>query len=147
MEYVFLILISAVNRFDIDFRSFIREVGFELSDDKLGRGYQDAIVPPKLNWISIFCYFVLFGIIISIFNKSVSSGFISILVYLLTVTTVGIIIHPPGKSKIFRNFYLEKLYSSMVNRYADYKKENDDVRADAIYPLIKKFEKKLLKKI
>jgi hypothetical protein len=30
----------------------------------------------------------------------------------------------------------------MVNRYADYKKENDQVRADAISMLIKKFEHK-----
>ena len=30
----------------------------------------------------------------------------------------------------------------MVNRYADYKKENDNVRANAINILIKKFENK-----
>ena len=30
----------------------------------------------------------------------------------------------------------------MVNRYADYKKENDQVRADVISMLIKKFEHK-----
>jgi hypothetical protein len=57
-EYLLLILFSVAIRFDIDFRSFIREVGFELSDSKLGRGYQDAIAPPKLTWLSIVFYFV-----------------------------------------------------------------------------------------
>jgi hypothetical protein len=142
-EYLFLILISAVIRFDIDFRSFIREVGFELSGSKLGRGYQDAIAPPKLTWLSIVFYFVLFGTIITAFvDRSVISGFVSIGVALLTQIITGIIIHPPRKSRIFKKFYLETLYRSMVNRYADYKKENDQVRADAIFMLIKKFEHK-----
>ena len=35
----------------------------------------------------------------------------------------------------------------MTNRYADYKKNNDSVRADAMQILIKKFEKKYLKEI
>ena len=142
-EYLFLILISAVIRFDIDFRSFIREVGFDLSGSKLGRGYQDAIAPPKLTWLSIVFYFVLFGTIITAFvDRSVISGFVSIGVVLLTQIITGIIIHPPRKSRIFKKFYLETLYRSMVNRYADYKKENDQVRADAIFMLIKKFEHK-----
>jgi hypothetical protein len=142
-EYLFLILFSVAIRFDIDFRSFIREVGFELSGSKLGRGYQDAIAPPKLTWVSIVFYFILFGTIITAFvDRSVSSGFVSIGVSLLTQIITGIIIHPPSKSRIFKKFYLETLYRSMVNRYADYKKENDQVRADAISMLIKKFEHK-----
>jgi hypothetical protein len=142
-EYLFLILFSVAIRFDVDFRSFIREVGFELAGSKLDRGYQDAIAPPKLTWLSIVFYLVLFGTIITAFvDRSVSSGFVSVGVSLLTQVITGIIIHPPRKSRIFKNFYLKFLYRSMVNRYADYKKTNDHVRADAIFMLIKKFEYK-----
>jgi hypothetical protein len=75
-------------------------------------------------------------------SKDPTTGFVSISVSLLTQIITGIIIHPPSKSRIFKKFYLETLYRSMVNRYADYKKENDQVRADAISMLIKKFEDK-----
>jgi hypothetical protein len=142
-EYIFLVLASAAFRFDVDFRSFIKEVGLELSDSKFGRGYQDAITPPKLFWLSFACYFTILGTIITAFiDRSVSSGFVSIAVSLLTQIIIGIIINPPGKSRIFKTFYYKTLYTSIVNRYANYKKDNDIVRADAIYVLIKKFEKK-----
>jgi hypothetical protein len=142
-EYIFLILASAVSRFDVDFRSFIKEVGLELSDTKLGTGFQDAITPPKLNWLSFACYFIILGTIFTAFiDRSISSGFVSIFVSLIVHVITGIIIIPPGKSRIFKKFYFKTLYSSMVNRHADYKKANDTLRADAMFMLIKKFEHK-----
>ena len=143
LEYLFLVLISILIRFDIDFRSFIREVGLELSDNKFASGYQDAISPPKLTWLSIVCYLIFFGTIISLFfYKSVILGIFCIFIVLIIQVITGTIIHPPRKTRIFEKFYLRILYSSMVNRYADYKKENDNVRANAINILIKKFENK-----
>lgn len=142
-EYILLVLASVALRFDVDFRSFIKEVGLELSDSKFGRGYQDAIAPPKLVWLSFACYFVILVTIITAFiDRSVSSGFISIFISLLVQVVTGIIIYPPGKSRICKKFYFKTLYTSIINRYADYKKENDQVRADAIFILIKKFEHK-----
>ena len=39
-------------RLDIGFRNFNKEVGLELSSTKMGTGYQDAITPPKLNYVT-----------------------------------------------------------------------------------------------
>jgi hypothetical protein len=142
-EYIFLILASVLFKFDVDFRSFIKEVGIELSDTKFGTGFQDAITPPKLNWLSFACYFIILGTIITAFiDRSISSGFVAIIVSLIVHVITGIIINPPGKSRIFKKFYFKTLYSSMVNRHADYKKENDNLRADVMFMLIKKFEDK-----
>jgi hypothetical protein len=141
-EYILLILSSAVFKFDVDFRSFIKEVGIELSDTKFGTGFQDAITPPKLNWLSFACYFIILGTIITAFiDRSISTGFVAIFIILVVHVITGIIISPPGKTRIFKKFYFKTLYSSMVNRHADYKKANDNLRADAMLVLIQKFER------
>jgi hypothetical protein len=140
-EYIILVFGSVLFRFDVDFRSYIKEVGIELSDIKSRTGFQDAITPPKLNWLSFACYFIILGTIITAFiDRSTSSGFVAIFISLIVQVITGIIINPPGKSRIFKKFYFKTLYSSMVNRHADYKKENDNVRADAMFILIKKLE-------
>ena len=54
MEFLSIIaFIAAIPfRLDIGFRNFNKEVGLELSSSKMGTGYQDAITPPKLNYVS-----------------------------------------------------------------------------------------------
>lgn len=141
-EYIILFLGSVLFRLDLDFRSFIKEVGLELSDTKIGTGFQDALTPTKLNWLSFFCYFIILGTIITAFaDRSISAGFICIVVSLLTLILSGVILNPPKKPRLLEKFYLKTLYSSMVNRYANFKKNNDNLRAEAIQTLIKKFEK------
>ncbi len=144
-EYIYLFLISVLFRIDLDFRGFIKEVGLELSDTKAGTGFQDAITPPKLNWISFFCYFVIFALIYTAFaDRSASAGVYCIILFIFTLVICGTIINPPKKKRLLEKFYLKILYSSMVGRFADFKKNNDNLRADAIQILISKFEKKFL---
>ena len=150
-DYAVLILVSILFRFDVGFRNFNKEVGLELSDTKAGTGYQNAITPPKLNWLS-YAVYILFAIFLfnGFFDKnsgSMSLGFTVLGVIIGTAIISGVIMHPPNKPPLLKNFYLKTLYKSMTNRYADYKKNNDSVRADAMQMLIKKFEKKYLKEL
>lgn len=145
-EYIYLFLVSILLRIDLDFRSFIKEVGLELSDTKTGAGFQDAITPPKLNWISFFCYLIIFVLIYTAFvDRSATAGIYSAILSIFTLIISGAIINPPKKKRLLEKFYLKTLYSSMVGRYADFKKNNDNLRADAIQMLITKFEKTFLK--
>ena len=147
-DYIFLIIVSIIFRFDIGFRNFNKEVGLELSDTKAGTGYQNAITPPKLNWLSYAVYILLAIMIFGSFvDYSVKQGFITLGIIIGTAIISGVIMHPPNKPPLFKKFYLKTLFRSMTNRYADYKKNNDSVRADAMQMLIKKFEKKYLKEI
>jgi len=142
-NYLFLIIVSVLLRFDVGFRNFNKEVGLELSTTKTGTGYQNAITPPKLNWFSYAVYILLAIFLINTFldkSGSTSQGFTALGIVIGTMIISGIIMHPPNKTPLFQKFYLRTLYSSMTNRFADYKKNNDHVRADAIESLIKKFE-------
>ena len=144
IEYFVLIIISVLWRFDLDFINFTKVVGLELSDTKIGTGYQDAISPPKLTWVAFGIYILLAIPLINAFfgeSGSIVQGLIAIGVIFGTTIVTGVIIHPPSKEPVFEKFYLKILYNSMTNRYADYKKNNDNVRADAINILVKKFER------
>ena len=150
LDYLIVIILSIFLRFDVEFRNFNKEVGLELSSTKTGTGYQDAITPPKLNWLSIPVYIFLILILINAFfdkTGSISLGFTVLGIIIVTAVISGVILHPPKKPPILRKFYLKTLYKSMTNRYADYKKKNDHVRADAMQTLIKKFEKIYFKKV
>ena len=147
-DYAVLILVSILFRFDVGFRNFNKEVGLELSDTKSGTGYQDAITPPKLNWLSYVVYILLAIMVFGSFvDGSVKQGFITLGIIIGTAIISGVILHPPNKPPLLNKFYLKTLYRSMTNRYADFKKNNDSVRADAMQMLIKKFEKKYIKEI
>ena len=144
IEYIVLIIISVLFRFDLDFINFTKVVGMQLSTTKTGTGYQDAISPPKLTWVTFGIYILLAIFLINAFfgeSGSIVQGFIAIGIIFGTTIVTGVIIHPPGKGPIFRKFFLKVLYHSMTNRYADYKKNNDHGRADAMNILVKKFER------
>ena len=116
----------------------------QLSTTKIGTGFQDAISPPKLTWVAFGIYILLAILLINAFfgeSGSIVQGLIAIGVIFGTTIVTGVIIHPPSKEPVFEKFYLKILYNSMTNRYADYKKNNDNVRADAINILVKKFER------
>ena len=116
----------------------------QLSTTKIGTGFQDAISPPKLTWVAFGIYILLAILLINAFfgeSGSIVQGLIAIAVIFGTTIVTGVIIHPPSKGPVFEKFYLKILYNSMTNRYADYKKNNDHVRADAINILVKKFER------
>ena len=149
-DYVVLIIVSILLRFDVGFRNFNKEIGLELSETRTGTGFQDAITPPKLNWLSYGVYILLAFFLINAFfdnSGSISQGFAVLGTIIATTIVSGIIMHPANKAPLLKKFYLKTLYKSMINRHADYKKNNDEVRADAMSILVEKFEKNYLNEI
>jgi hypothetical protein len=141
-EYLILILASGIFRFDAEFRSYTKKVGLELSVTKSGSGYQDAITPRELNFVFISSIVVLLGLIFMGFAfQSVGTGFLCIGVSIGSMVVTGLIIAPFGKETILKSFILRYLFASMNRRYRKYKKQNDNLRAEAMNDLIQKFKK------
>ena len=68
------------------------------------------------------------------------TGFYYLGLYLLTLIVVGATLFSPNSlSPLAKPFY-HIVLSSMVNRYANYKKKNDEVRAKAIEKVLEKFK-------
>ena len=144
MEFLSIIaFIAAIPfRLDIGFRNFNKEIGLELSSSKMGTGYQDAITPPKLNYVSYVFWPLNLFIIFAGFADFGVVGFIILGIFILSNVLTGIFILP----KLDR-FFLRILFRSMTNRHADYVRDGDDIRADAIKGILNTFKEKYAKKI
>tara|TARA_X000001036_G_C20260298_1_gene635909 strand:- start:177 stop:626 length:450 start_codon:yes stop_codon:yes gene_type:complete len=144
METVAIIaFITAIPfRLDIGFRNFNKEVGLELSRTKMGTGYQDAITPPKLNYVTYVFWPLNLFIIFGSFADFGAMGFIILGIFILSNVLTGIYILPK-----LNNFFLRILLNSMTNRHANYVRDGDDIRAKAIEGILNKFKKKYGKKI
>ena len=146
--YLILILTGCLFRFDVGFRNFNKIIGLELSSTKQGTGYQDAITPPKLNWLSYAVYGVTGITIFSAFaDYSTKEGFISIGVFAASAIIFGVIMFPPKGQSRLDKFFFKTLFNSMVNRLANYERDKDVNRAAAMRMLVNKFKNKYSKKI
>ena len=144
MEFLsILVFITAIPfRIDIEFRNFNKVVGLELSSSKMGTGYQDAITPPKLNYVSYIFWPLNIFIIFAGFSDFGLSGFIILGIFIFSAILTGIFICPK-----LDKFFLKTLFYSMINRHADYVKSGDKLRAEAMKSVLEIFKKKYGKKI
>ena len=144
MEFLsILVFITAIPfRIDIEFRNFNKVVGLELSSSKMGTGYQDAITPPKLNYVSYIFWPLNIFIIFAGFSDFGSSGFIILGIFIFSAILTWIFICPK-----LDKFFLKTLFYSMINRHADYVKSGDKLRAEAMKSVLEIFKKKYGKKI
>ena len=141
MEYFIILTLGIFTRIILGFVNYTKSLGLELSNEKVGTGYQNAITPPLFPVIASTIYGLsLFFIISGFFKSALTTGFIYLGLYLLTLILVGATLFKPNSlSPLAKPFYYIVL-SSMVNRYANYKKENDEVRAQAIGVVLEKFK-------
>ena len=144
MEFIAIIafIVAIPFRLDIGFRNFNKEVGLELSVSKEGTGYQDAITPPKLNYVTFVFWPLNLFIIFAGFADFGAMGFIILGIFILSNVLTGIYIVPK-----LDKFFLKILFRSMTNRHADYMRDGDKIRADAIKGILNKFKEKYGKKI
>ena len=141
MEYFIILTLGIFTRIILGFVNYTKSLGLELSNEKVGTGYQNAITPPLFPVIASTIYGLsLFFIISGFFKSALTTGFIYLGLYLLTLILVGATLFKPNSlSPLAKPFYYIVL-SSMVNRYANYKKKNDEVRAQAIGLVLEKFK-------
>ena len=142
MEYFIILILGIFTRIILGFVNYTKSLGLELSNEKDGTGYQNAITPPLFPLIASIIYGLsLFVIFFGFFQYSFTTGFIYLGLYLLTLIVVGATLFKPNSlSPLAKPFYYVVL-NSMVNRYANYKKNNDEVRANAIEIVLEKFKK------
>ena len=141
MEYFIILALGIITRIILGFVNYTKSLGLELSNERDGTGYQNAITPPLFPIIASVIYGLsLFVIISGFFDSSFTTGFIYLGLYLLTLIVVGATLFKPNSlSPLAKPFY-HIVLNSMVNRYANYKKNNDEVRAKAIGIVIEKFK-------
>ena len=141
MEYIIISTLGICTRIILGFVNYTKSLGLELSNEKDGTGYQNAITPPLFPLIASTIYGLsLFFIIAGFFEKSFMIGFAYLGLYLLTLIVVGATLFSPNSlSPLAKPFY-HIVLNSMVNRYANYKKRNDEVRAKAIEKVLEKFK-------
>ena len=142
MEYFIILILGIFTRIILGFVNYTKSLGLELSNEKDGTGYQNAITPPLFPLIASIIYGLsLFVIFFGFFQYSFTTGFIYLGLYLLTLIVVGATLFKPNSlSPLAKPFYYIVL-NSMVNRYANCKKNNDEVRAKAIEIVLEKFKK------
>ena len=142
MEYFIILILGIFTRIILGFVNYTKSLGLELSNEKDGTGYQNAITPPLFPLIASIIYGLsLFVIFFGFFQYSFTTGFIYLGLYLLTLIVVGATLFKPNSlSPLAKPFYYVVL-NSMVNRYANCKKNNDEVRAKAIEIVLEKFKK------
>ena len=141
MEYFIILTLAIVTRIILGFVNYTKSLGLELSNEKDGTGYQNAITPPLFPVIASVIYGLsLFFIISGFFNNSFTAGFIYLGLYLLTLIVVGATLFKPNSlSPLAKPFY-HIVLNSIVSRYANYKKNNDEVRAKALGIVLEKFK-------
>ena len=141
MEYFIILTLGIFTRIILGFVNYTKSLGLELSSERDGTGYQNAITPPLFPIIASVIYGLsLFVIITGFFNSTFASGFIYLGLYLLTLIVVGATLFKPNSlSPLAKPFYYIVL-NSMVNRYKNYKKNNDEVRAKALGIVLEKFK-------
>tara|TARA_B100000575_G_scaffold286642_1_gene283703 strand:+ start:446 stop:883 length:438 start_codon:yes stop_codon:yes gene_type:complete len=141
MEYFIILALGILTRIILGFVNYTKSLGLELSNEKDGAGYQNAITPPFFPVIASTIYGLsLFVIISGFFEKAFINGFIYLGLYLLTLIVIGATLFRPNSlSPLAKPFY-HIVLNSIINKYANYMKKNDKVRADAMKVVIERFK-------
>ena len=141
MEYFIILVLGIFTRIILGFVNYTKSLGLELSNERDGTGYQNAITPPLFPIIASLIYGLsLFVIISGFFDSSFTTGFIYLGLYLLTLIVVGATLFKPNSlSPLAKPFY-HIVLNSMLKRYANYKKSNDEVKAKALGMVLEKFK-------
>jgi hypothetical protein len=135
LVYVCAALLGLLFRYNMGLAEACKAVGKSISDSNTNTGLQDAITPPKstnmtlLTWIAIVA---LLGY--TVYQFGWISASVALAVLIVVSILAGVIFIPKPDS----THYLKRIYHSMVNRYADFHKSGDMIRAGAMKDLIKR---------
>ena len=141
-DYFAGVLFGILTRIILGFTSYTKRLGLELSDTKEGTGFQNAITPPKFSWFATPIYILSAAFIFYSFaDNSLSTALKYLGTYLGSLIVFGAVFFMPNKKSIFDDWFFKIIFSSMSNRYADFKKNNDTERAKAMKFLLDKIKK------
>lgn len=130
--YLLAALISVALAYSFQFTAATLSFGRELSDTKSGTGYQAAISPPwEANSSLVLYCLTLLLIVVAFWHNGLASGLGTILIMF-----VGLILARKVLPKPVGQHYRRLIIQSMMSRYANYVRDNDALRADAMKRLL-----------
>ena len=141
MEYFVVLTFGVLTRILLGFTNYTQSLGVELSNTKDGIDYQNAITPPAFSMIATIIYGLSLLSICFGFVVSFTTGLIYLGIYLSSLIIVGAVFFRPGVLSPFAKPFYNIVLNSIVNRHADYKNNNDTVRAEAMGILLERFKK------
>jgi hypothetical protein len=117
------------------FNSATLSIGRSLGDAGTPTGYQDAITPPRFSTFAIAVYIICAGgLIYGFWRFGWLAGLGTTVAFVFVVALNKVIILPKTESEHFRKIIIH----SMINRYANYLKAGDTLRASAMGKLLEK---------
>jgi hypothetical protein len=128
------LVLSAGLAYAIIFSEVTLALGSVLSDERAGRGYQDALTPPWQTWFSLLVYLLTFIVIALSWYEFGFARAVSTVTVLFAASLVWRRALPKGHS----THYLKLIITSMARRYADWVRSGDRVRAAAMADLLGK---------
>ena len=141
MEYFIILTLGIFTRIILGFVNYTKSLGLELSNEKRWCRIPNAITPPLFPVIASIIYGLsLFFIISGFFEVAFKWFYISWFILINSYCNRATLFKPNSLSPLAKPFY-HIVLNSMVNRYANYKKNGDEVRAKAIGVVIEKFKK------
>ena len=139
------LLYCALGALALPFRYYLSEtqacklIGVEISETGTETGFQNAISIPSSTSMSLATWALIIGVIMYLaYEYGWGALGIGVLVFFGISVVAGATIMPKPAS----DHFLKRIYASMAGRYANYEKENDDVRAAAMRDLVNRVESK-----
>ena len=133
-------ILSALFAYETRFTDSLRYHGAIISntEDKssLVTPLQDAITPPWKTTLAIFIYISLIFFVVYCFYSLGWKYGIAYFIGIFISSAFIKIFYPKPESKFFHNIIIH----SLMNRYTDYKKEGDNIRASAVAELLGRFD-------
>jgi len=135
--YVFIAALGILFRYNLGLSQACKVIGQSISDTDSATGFQDAITPPKSSNITLLTWVAIAAALgYAVYQFGWESGSIALAVFFLVSMLAGAVLIPTPESP----HYIKRIYSSMANRYANFNKSGDTIRADAMKVLIDKVE-------
>ena len=135
--YAVAAVLGVVSRYYLGMTQACKVIGVKLSDSDTRTGFQDAVTPPSSANHAIVSWIAIAAVLgYTVYEFGWGSFGIAFAAWSIVLVIAGVVVIPKPESQHF----LLRIYGSMANRYADYTKSGDTVRADAMKQLIDRME-------
>lgn len=133
--FVLLWAASLLQGYVLAFSGATLSIGMSISDSDTQTGFQDAITPPWTTNLTLLSYLIsAIAIGYGWYQYDFITGVGVTLGFIFLIAINKVILLPKSESNHFRKLIVH----SMINRYADFKKANDETRANAMEMLLEK---------
>ena len=128
------VVVALALAYELRFTEATLALGRFVAGETEGRGHQDAITPPASSNIGLAIYGLSLGVVVLAFVRfGLLLGIGMIAGFLVVVSIVKTLLPRPGSQHFQR-----LLIKSMCNRYADYVRDGDKLRAEAMAYMLNK---------